>query len=105
MFAKKMIPAIFAVVFAAVGVCMTSVANADDDDAAEHAAIASATITLQQAIQAAEAATSGKAFDSGVDDDGGMYYYKVEVLAADGTESKVLIDMKTGKVVKTEADD
>ena len=104
MFAKKMILAIYAVVFAAAGVWMTDVAKADD--AAENAAIASATITLQQAVQAAEAAAGGKAVESGVDDDdSGMYYYKVEVRAADGSEKKVLIDMKTGKVVKTEADD
>lgn len=104
MFPKKMILAIYAVVFAAAGVWMTDVAKADE--AAENAAIASAAITLQQAIQTAEAAAGGKAVESGVDDDdGGMYYYKVEIRAADGTEQKVFIDMKTGKVVKTEIDD
>ncbi len=106
MFTKKMIAPIFAVVLAATGVCMADVAKADDDDAAENAAIASATITLQQATQTAEAAAGGKAVESGIDDDDdGMYYYKVEVRAADGTEKKVLIDMKTGKVVKIKADD
>ena len=106
MFAKNMISATFAVVIAATGVCMADVAKADGDDAAENAAIASATITLQQATQTAEAAAGGKAVESGVDDDDdGMYYYKVEVRAADGTEKKVLIDMKTGKVVKIKADD
>ena len=106
MFTKKMIAPIFAVVLAATGVCMADVAKADDDDAAENAAIASATITLQQATRTAEAAAGGKAVESGVgDDDDGMYYYKVEVRAADGTEKKVLIDMKTGKVVKIKADD
>lgn len=106
MFTKKMIAPMFAVVLAATGVCMADVAKADDDDAAENAAIASATITLQQATQTAEAAAGGKAVESGIDDDDdGMYYYKVEVRAADGTEKKVLIDMKTGKVVKIKADD
>jgi len=106
MFTKKMIAPMFAVVLAATGVCIADVAKADDDDAAENAAIASATITLQQATQTAEAAAGGKAVESGIDDDDdGMYYYKVEVRAADGTEKKVLIDMKTGKVVKIKADD
>ena len=106
MFTKKIIAPMFAVVLAATGVCMADVAKADDDDAAENAAIASATITLQQATQTAEAAAGGKAVESSVDDDDdGMYYYKVEVRAADGTEKKVLIDMKSGKVVKIKADD
>ena len=106
MFTKKIIAPMFAVVLAATGVCMADVAKADDDDAAENAAIASATITLQQATQTAEAAAGGKAVESGIDDDDdGMYYYKVEVRAADGTEKKVLIDMKSGKVVKIKADD
>ena len=106
MFTKKMIAPMFAVVLAATGVCMPDVAKAADDDAAENAAIASATITLQQATQTAEAAAGGKAVESGIgDDDDGMYYYKVEVRAADGTEKEVLIDMKTGKVVKIKADD
>ena len=51
MFPKKLISAVFAVVIAATGVCMADVAKADDDDAAKNAAIASVTITLQQATQ------------------------------------------------------
>lgn len=105
MFPKRLISATFAVVVAATGVGLANVAKAGDD-AAEYAAIASATITLQQAIQTAETAAGGKAVESGVDDDDdGMYYYKVEVRVADGTEKKVSIDMKTGKVLKIKTDD
>lgn len=98
---KKIIPAALTVLIAGAGIGVSAIAKADDSDAAEKAALASASISLQQAIEAAEAEVGGKAEGSGVEDENGeTLYYKVEVRAADGTEKEVLIDMKTGKVAK-----
>ena len=106
MLAKRSIIAAAVALIAAAGVHLPDIAKAGDDDAAERAALASATITLQQAILAAETEADGKAVESGVDDENGdSYYYKVEIRAADGVEKEVLVDMKTGKVVKITADD
>lgn len=103
---KRIIPAVLTVLIAGAGIGVSTIAKADDSDAAEKAALVSASISLQQAIEAAEAEVGGKAVASGVEDEiGETLYYKVEVRAADGTEKDVLIDMKTGKVAKVMAGD
>ena len=98
---NKIIPLALAGTVALVGVSGLAFAKGDDNEAAEKAALSSATISLKQAIEIAEKEIGGKAVESGVDDeDGKTFYYEIEVQAPDGTEKEVLIDMKTGKVAK-----
>ncbi len=69
------------------------------DGPKEKAAIASAKITLKQAIATAEQAAGGKATANGIENqDDSAIYYDVTVDKA-GKPQKVLIDMQTGKVV------
>ena len=103
---KKIIPLVAAVAVAVTAAGGYALAEKNGDDAAERAAIASASVTLSQAIQAAEAKTGGKAIESGVEnEDGKILGYDVEVRLADGSVKKVIVDMKSGQVVKVMADD
>jgi len=73
-------------------------------DAQEQAAIASAKITMQQAISIAEQSAGGKSTGSGIESqDGTAIYYDVTVDKG-GTPQKVLVDMQTGKVVSVVAE-
>lgn len=69
------------------------------DDTAEVEAMMATTMTLGEAITAAEA-SGGRAmsaeFDNG--DDGEMSAYDVELVAADGTISRVVVDAADGSV-------
>jgi uncharacterized membrane protein YkoI len=63
-----------------------------------------AKITLASAIQAAEGAQGGKAVSAAYEGNNGQAAYQVEVAAADGKTTSVLIDGDTGKVLKTSID-
>ena len=81
-------------------------AIASGNDAEERAAMASANITLSDAIALAEKEVGGRAVEAEVEDeDGGVFYYEVEVIMPDGAEKEVLIDMGTGEIVKIEDED
>lgn len=83
----------------AMGLGTNAIAGGGDKE--EKAALASASITLSDAIAVAEKEVGGKAFEAEVEDKrGGVFYYEVEVVMPDGGEKKVLIDMDTGEVVK-----
>ena len=62
--------------------------------------MATAKVTMAQAIAAAEQATAGKAVGSGIEDQGGTVRFEVTVLK-DNARHKVLIDTQTGQIVKT----
>lgn len=90
-----------------------TVASADNhsgasNDAAEAQALISATVTLDQAIAAAEQASGGKVagieFDNG--DDGKTPAWDVEVLMADGTFKELVVNAQDGTVAEdAETDD
>ena len=83
----------------------TGYAKEQQESATNEAAIlASAKITMAQAIAAAEQQAGGKAVGSGIEDQDGTVYFEVEVVK-DNTRQKVLVDPQTGKVVKTVAAD
>ena len=68
------------------------------DGPKEKAAIASAKVTLKQAIATAEQAAGGKATANGIENqDDKPIYYDVTVDKG-GKPQKVLVDMQTGKV-------
>src|SRR5688572_21533190 len=85
-----------------------SVAVTEDEslsEAEEDAAYrALATVTEEEAKAAATAAVAGEVGEVDLDDEGGSLVYEVEVRAADGTETDVLVDAGDGTVLLTEAE-
>lgn len=102
MLRKKLLNAILAGVVAsgAVGGSIAAYARNNDNTTDDAAIMASAKITMAQAIATAEQQVGGKAVGSGIEDQDGTVYLEVQV-AKDGARHKVLIDPQTGKVVKT----
>jgi uncharacterized membrane protein YkoI len=61
-----------------------------------------ARIGMAEAIQVAEREAKGKAVASSIDDENGVNY-EIEVMAPDGKLTDILVDPKSGTVVKTAA--
>ncbi|MGH8489239.1 MAG: PepSY domain-containing protein [Gammaproteobacteria bacterium] len=90
-------------VFAAMcisGILVAGAANADRDDIR---ALTDAKITLIQAIQAAESAEGGQAFDASIDDDSFRPEYEVNIVR-DGRVYEMRIDAVAGEVIGTRED-
>lgn len=64
----------------------------------EAAAVATMKISLSQAITTAEQQTGGKAYDAGVDADGGKVQIVVETNGPKGVQT-VMIDATSGQIV------
>lgn len=90
---------------ATVLTCMTiltpMMALADDHKEIEH--LANAKITLAQAIEIAEKASGGKAFDASIEDDAKQPEFEVEVVK-DNKIHKVLVNGVDGKVISVQED-
>jgi uncharacterized membrane protein YkoI len=63
-----------------------------------------ATISLPDAIKAAEQKTGGKVLEAELDDDSSTPRFEVEVVK-DGRVHEVLVDGKTGEVIKVSLED
>ena len=88
----------------ALGLGTNAIASGNNKE--EKAAMAAANITLSDAVALAEQKVGGRAVEAEVDDeDGGQFYYEIEVIMPDGAEKEVLIDMGTGEIVKIEDED
>lgn len=74
-----------------------------DNSAAERAAVLAATVSMGQAIEAAEAKTGGTAVSADVEL-GKTKVYEIEVVLPDGSEKEVMVDMGTGQVVSVKND-
>lgn len=75
-------------------------------DAEEAAALEGlATITPEDATAAALAAVPGTAGAAELEDEDGFVVYEVEVTAADGTVTEVIVDAGDGSVLAQEAED
>ncbi len=78
------------------------VAHAEQNDqAAETAAVAAATISAGGAIAAVEKLGSGKVVELTLEAHGSAVVYAVTLLNSDGTESNYVVDGKSGAVVET----
>lgn len=62
------------------------------------------TISLQDAIKAAEQKTGGKAMEAELNDESAAVQFEIEILK-DGKVHEVLVDGKTGKVLKVSLED
>jgi uncharacterized membrane protein YkoI len=67
-------------------------------EAREQTALQGTSVTLSQAIAAAEEQTGGKAFDAGADVDHGKPRIVVETNGAKGVQT-VIIDAQSGKII------
>lgn len=74
-----------------------------DNSAAERAAVLAATVSMTQAIEAAEAKTGGTAVGADVEL-GKSKVYEIDVVLPDGSEKEVMVDMETGQVVSVKND-
>jgi len=70
----------------------------DDEDKAELAGLRLATITLTQAVNAAETGAGGKAIAAGIEQTKGKIVFEVSVVKG-GSVRKVVIDPQSGKVI------
>jgi uncharacterized membrane protein YkoI len=75
-----------------------------DKDAKELQLFSQAKISLTEAIKAAEQKTGGKAMEAEIDDESGAVQFEIEV-AKDDKIHKVMVDGKTGNVLKVSLDD
>jgi uncharacterized membrane protein YkoI len=75
-----------------------------EKEAKELKLFSQAKISLTEAIKAAEQKTGGKAFEAELDDESDTVQFEIEVLK-DGKIHDVLVDGKTGKVLKVSLDD
>ena len=70
----------------------------ENGDAQEQAALATAKVTMPQAIAIVEKATGGKAADAGLDNENGTINYAVS-FTKDNKNQEALVDLVTGKIV------
>ena len=70
----------------------------DEEDRAELAGLQQATVTLAQAVDAAEKSIGGKAMNAGLEETNGKVVYEILVVQKMGFFKKVMVDPKTGQL-------
>src|SRR5262245_51586426 len=88
------------IVAATAGSALAENGNDETSDQADVEMMMAARITLAGAIQAAEAAQSGKALSASFEANNRQPAYEVEVATSGGKTEAVLIDAQTGQVLK-----
>lgn len=86
----------------AAGGAWAAGARSGDDDQSERAAIAHTRITLADATLAAERHVHGRAYEAGIEEERGAFFFDVEVATASGAQ-EVRIDAQTGAVLQAAA--
>lgn len=79
-------------------------ADNKDKEAKELNRFNQATISLQEAIKAAEHKIGGKAMEAEIDDEAKTVQYEIEIVK-DGKVHEVMVDGKTGEVLAVKQDD
>ena len=90
-----------ALAVAAVLGASTAFAENRDDDQRQAAAIASARVSLSDAIAAAEANAKGTPFEAGLEEEDNKLIYEIKFADKDGKVSRVFLDPGGGKIVET----
>jgi len=91
-------------VAASVAVSGLAYAGNSSDEAREMQLFNQATVSLVDAVKAAEKKVGGKAMDASLDDESKTIQFEIQVLK-DGQVHHVMVDGKTGSVVKVSMDD
>ena len=89
---------------ATFGIVSSTVAKDRDDAIRAEAILASAKVTLLQAIATAERVTGGTAVGVEIEDEDGSVFFEVEILKSNQRQ-KVFIDPQSGQVAKVELED
>jgi len=92
------------VVVAGTAVNLAQASDSKEKDAKELQLFSQAKISLTEAIKAAEQKTGGKAMEAEIDDESGAVQFEIEVTKDDKIH-KVMVDGKTGNVLKVSLDD
>ncbi len=101
----KMLSVLFALgIIVASSVNLAQAEKSENKEAKELRLFNQATISLQDAIKAAEEKIGGKAMEAEVDDESAAVRFEIEVVK-DGKVHEVMVDGKTGKVVKASLED
>ncbi len=101
---SKILKTLAMVIITGTAVNVAQAGEAKDKEAKELKLFSQAKITLSEAIKAAEHKTGGKAMEAEVDDESDTVQFEVEIVK-DGKIHDVLVDGKTGKVLKVSLDD
>ena len=100
----KIVSMIFALMMVGSAINLTQANETKDKEVNELQLFSQAKITLQEAIKVAEQKTGGKAIEAEIDDDSAAVQYEVEIVK-EGKVHEVIIDGKTGKVLKVSLED
>ncbi len=102
---NKFLSTLLATVIAAgTAVNLAQASDSKEKDTKELQFFSQAKISLAEAINAAEQKTGGKAMEAEIDDESGAIQFEIEVVK-DGKIHKVIVDGKTGNVLKVSLDD
>ena len=102
---NKILNAMFAlVIITGTAANVAQAGESKDEEAKELKLFSQAKITLTEAIKAAEQKTGGKAMEAEVNDESDTVQFEIEVLK-DGKIHEVIVDGKTGHVLKVSLDD
>lgn len=100
----KIVTTIFAMMMVGSAVNLAQATETKDKEAKELQLFSQAKISLQDAIKAAEKKTGGKAMEAEIDDESAAVQFEVEIVK-DGKVHEVIVDGKTGKVLKVSLED
>ena len=101
----KILTTLFAtVIMVGTAVHQAQAGETKEKEAKELQLFSQAKITLTDAIKAAEHKTGGKAMEAELDDESNTVQFEIEILK-DGKIHEVMVDGKTGNVIKVSQDD
>jgi uncharacterized membrane protein YkoI len=92
------------VLMTATAADMAQAGESKEKEAKELQLFSTAKISLTEAIKAAEQKVGGKAMEAEVDDESNTVQFEIEILK-DGKIHEVMVDGKTGKVIKVSLGD
>ena len=102
---NKILKALLAmIIMSGTAVNVAQAGESKDEEAKELQLFSQAKISLHDAIKAAEQKTGGKAMEAELNDESDTVQFEIEVLK-DGKIHEVMVDGKTGHVLKVSLDD
>lgn len=102
---SKTLTVLFAIVImTGTAVNLAQAAESKDEEAKELQLFSQAKISLSEAIKAAEQKNGGKALKAELNDESNTVQFEIEILK-DGKIHEVMVDGKTGHVLKVSLDD
>lgn len=100
----KILTSLYAIVIIGSMANLAQAENSKDKETKELLLFSQASISLQDAIKAAEEKTGGKAMEAEINDESATVQFEIEILK-DGKVHEVMVDGKTGKVLKVSLED